>query len=152
MYDELWTGGKCMYKLEPVLADGGELIIYAPHITEVCVAHGKMLLEIGYHCRDYFLKQWDRFKHYPWGVLAHATHVYGLGTYENGVETPRARVTLATGLSPEICQRINLGYRDPKTIRTDDFANREREGVLLVPKAGEMLFQLKNPPKWAGGV
>ncbi|HXT41749.1 MAG TPA: lactate racemase domain-containing protein, partial [Candidatus Angelobacter sp.] len=42
MYDELWTGGKAMYKLEPVLADGGELIIYAPHISEVCVAHGRV--------------------------------------------------------------------------------------------------------------
>ncbi len=151
MYDELWTGGKAMYKLEPVLADGGELIIYAPHITEVCVAHGKTLHEIGYHCRDYFLKQWDKFKDYPWGVLAHSAHVHGLGTYENGVETPRARVILATGISPETCRKINLGYRDPKSIRIEDYANREDEGVLLVRKAGEMLFQLKNPPKWAGG-
>ena len=152
MYDELWTGGKCMYKLEPVLADGGELIIYAPHISEVCVSHGKTLLAVGYHCRDYFLKQWDRFKHYPWGVLAHSTHVYGLGTYENGVETPRARVTLATAIPEDVCRNINLGYRDPKSIRKEDFANREDEGVLLVPKAGEMLYHLKNPPPWAGGV
>ncbi len=152
MYDELWTGGKCMYKLEPVLADGGELIIYAPHISQICVSHGKALLEIGYHCRDYFLKQWDRFKDYPWGVLAHSTHVHGLGTYENGVETPRARVTLATAISEAICRKINLGYRDPKNIRPPDFADREQEGVLLVPKAGEMLYQLKNPPSWAGGV
>lgn len=151
MYDELWTGGKCMYKLEPVLADGGELIIYAPHITEVCVSHGPTILEVGYHCRDYFLKQWDRFKNYPWGVLAHSTHVYGLGTYENGVETPRARVVLATGIPEVICKRINLGYRDPKSINPADFANREAEGVLLVPKAGEMLYKLKNPPAWAQG-
>lgn len=151
MYDELWTGGKCMYKLEPVLADGGDLIIYAPHITEVCVAHGKTLLEVGYHCRDYFLKQWDKFKHYPWGVLAHSSHVYGLGTYENGVETPRARVILATGIPEEICHKINLGYRDPNTINIEDFANREDEGVLLVRKAGEMLYHLKQQPKWAGG-
>jgi nickel-dependent lactate racemase len=151
IYDELWTGGKAMYKLEPVLADGGELIIYAPHITEVCVAHGKTLLQVGYHCRDYFLKQWEQFKHHPWGVLAHSTHVYGLGTYENGVEQGRARVTLATGIPPQICQRINLGYRDPKSVRPEDYAQREQEGVLLVPKAGEMLYQLKNPPQWAGG-
>lgn len=151
MYDELWTGGKCMYKLEPVLADGGKLIIYAPHITEVCVSHGKVILEVGYHCRDYFLKQWDRFKGYPWGVLAHSTHVYGLGTFENGIETPRARVTLATGIPPATCKHINLAYRDPGTIRLEDYAHREAEGILLVPKAGEMLFQLKNPPKWAGG-
>jgi lactate racemase len=152
MYDELWTGGKCMYKLEPVLADGGELIIYAPHISELAAAHGKTILEVGYHCRDYFLKQWDRFEHYPWGVLAHSTHVHGLGTFEHGVETPRARVVLATAIPEEVCRKINLGYRDPRTIRPQDFADREEEGVLLVPKAGEMLFHLTQPPAWAGGV
>ncbi|MGZ8920916.1 MAG: lactate racemase domain-containing protein [Limisphaerales bacterium] len=151
MYDELWTGGKGMYKLEPVVADGGELIIYGPHITEVCVAHGKTLLEVGYHCRDYFLKQWDKFKHYPWGVLAHSSHVYGIGTYENGVEKPRVRVTLATGIPEEICRKINLGYRDPASINPEDFADREADGVLLVRKAGEMLYHLKKQPKWAGG-
>lgn len=149
MYDELWTGGKGMYKLEPVLADGGELILYGPHIQEVCVTHHATLMAVGYHCRDYFLKQWDQFKHHPWGVLAHAAHVHGLGTFENGVEKARARVTLATGISEEICRRLNLGYRDPSTIRKEDFMNREEAGVLYVPKAGEMLFQLRNPPAWA---
>jgi nickel-dependent lactate racemase len=151
MYDELWVAGKCMYKLEPVLADGGELIIYAPHLNEISVTHGKLIEEIGYHCRDYFLKQWDKFKNYPWGVLAHSTHVHGIGTYENGVEKSRARVTLATRLSPELCQRINFGYRNPGEIGIEDYANREDEGVLLVPKAGEMLFRLRESPAWAKG-
>ena len=149
MYDELWVGGKCMYKLEPVLADGGELIIYAPHLHEISITHGRLIEEIGYHCRDYFLKQWDRFKDYPWGVLAHSTHVYGIGTYENGIETPRAKVTLATGIPEEVCRRINFGYRDPATINPQDYADREDEGILLVPQAGEILYQLKNPPDWA---
>src|SRR5215469_2762016 len=104
MYDELWVAGKCMYKLEPVLADGGELIIYAPHLKEISVTHGKLIEEIGYHCRDYFLKQWDRFRHVPRGVLAHSTHVRGQGTYENGHERCRIAVTLATGLSKEDCE------------------------------------------------
>ena len=151
MYDEVWVAGKCMYKLEPVVADGGELIIYAPHVHEISVTHGKIIEEIGYHCRDYFLKQWDKFKHYPWGVLAHSTHVRGIGKFENGVEKCRVQVTLATGIPEATCRRINLGYRDPKTIRVEDFANREDEGILLVPKAGEMLYRLKNPPKWAAG-
>jgi len=151
MYDEVWVAGKCMYKLEPVVADGGELIIYAPHVHEISITHGKIIEEIGYHCRDYFLKQWDKFKHYPWGVLAHSTHVRGIGKFENGVEKCRVQVTLATGIPEATCRRINLGYRDPKTIRVEDFANREDEGVLLVPKAGEMLYRLKNPPKWAAG-
>ncbi|HRY47327.1 MAG TPA: lactate racemase domain-containing protein [Candidatus Paceibacterota bacterium] len=144
MYDELWTGGKCMYKLEPVLADRGELIIYAPHISEVSFSHGRLIEAVGYHCRDFFLKQWDQYRHHPWGVLAHCTHVYGQGTYDHGIETPRARVTLATRI-PEIqCRRINLGYRDPDSIRPEDYAGREQEGILCVPHAGEILFRLRD--------
>ena len=133
-----------MYKLEPVLAQGGELIIYAPHISEVSVTHAEVIEEIGYHCRDYFLKQWERFKKYPWGVLAHSSHVYGAGSFENGVETPRIRVTLATGISPEKCRKINLTYRDPESIDIESFDNREEEGILLVRKAGEHLYRLKE--------
>jgi nickel-dependent lactate racemase len=146
MYEDLWTAGKAMYKLEPVLADGGELIIYAPHVRDVSVTHGEAIMAIGYHCRDYFLKQWDAFQHFPWGVLAHSSHVHGLGIYENGVETPRARVTLATGISQETCRRINLGYRDPNTIRPDEYANRESDGVLMVPRAGEILYRVRENP------
>ena len=113
------------------------------------VTHGRIIREVGYHCRDYFLHQWDRFKDYPWGILAHSAHVHGLGTYENGIETPRARVTLATGIPSNICSDINLAYRDPATIRLQDFEDRESDGVLLVPKAGEILHQLREPPDWA---
>lgn len=153
MYDELWVGAKCMYKLEPVLADGGELIIYAPHIREISVTHGRLIEELGYHCRDYFLKQWDRFKNYPWGVVAHSTHVRGVGEYDaaTGIERCRARVTLATGIPEATCRKINMGYRDPATIQPESFAGKEDDGVLLVPKAGEMLYRLKNPPDWAKG-
>jgi lactate racemase len=153
MYDELWVGGKCMYKLEPIVADGGALIIYAPHIHEVSITHGKHIERIGYHCVQYFLKQWDRFQHEPWGILAHSTHVHGIGTYDerSGVETPRVRVTLATGIPPDVCRRINLGYRDWRTIRQEDFADREHEGVFLEPKAGERLYHLRQKPAWAGG-
>lgn len=139
-----------MYKLEPVLADDGELIIYAPHISHISETHGRIIEEIGYHCRDYFLKQWDTFKNYPWGVLAHSTHVRGIGRFENGVEKCRAKVTLATSIPESVCKKINLGYRDPSKIKIEDFVGRENEGFLVVPKAGEMLFRLKNPPDWAG--
>jgi len=144
MYDELWVGAKCMYKLEPVLAAGGELIIYAPHLSEVSVVHGRLIREVGYHCRDYFLRQWDQFKHLPWGTLAHSTHVFGQGTYENGREQARARVTLATGISEAECREINLGYRDWRALNLADFQGREAEGILYVPKAGETLYRLAS--------
>ncbi len=144
MYDELWVAGKCMYKLEPVVADGGELIIYAPHLNEISITHGKLIEQVGYHVRDYFTKQWDKFRDIPRGVLAHSTHVRGQGTFENGKEQGRVQVTLATGLPRELCEKINLGYRDPQTIDVESFANREDEGVLLVRKAGEMLYRLEG--------
>lgn len=148
MYDEVWVGAKCMYKLEPVVADGGELIIYAPHIHEISVTHGKLIEQLGYHTRDYFLGQWDKFKNFPWGVIAHSTHVRGIGTYENGVEKPRIQVTLATGIPESTCRKINLGYRDPRSIDVAHWQGREADGRLYVPKAGEMLYKLKNPPAW----
>jgi len=144
MYDDLWTAAKGMYKLEPAIADGGEVVIYAPHITEISYTHGKIIDQIGYHVRDYFLKQWERFKDYPWGVLAHSTHLRGIGTFENGVEKPRIQVTLATGIPEERCRRVNLGYLDPATIDTAEWEGREDEGILVVPKAGEMLYRVKT--------
>ena len=143
MYDEIWVGSKGMYKTEPVVADGGEVILYAPHIKEFSVVHGAVIRQIGYHVLDYFVKQWDQFKHLPLGAVAHSTHVKGLGTYENGIERPRIQVTLATGLPEDVCRAVNLGYRDPATINPADFANREDEGLLLVPHAGETLYRPK---------
>ena len=133
MYDEIWVGAKGMYKMEPVIADGGEIIIYAPHIRELSVVHGKVLREIGYHVRDYFVKQWDQFKHYPWGVLAHSTHLRGIGTYEDGVECPRIQVTLSTGISEQECRRINLGYRDPASIKMSDWTIEKRKVYWSFP-------------------
>jgi nickel-dependent lactate racemase len=146
MYDDLWTGAKGMYKMEPAVADGGEVVIYSTHIDEVSYTHGKIIDEIGYHCRDYFLKQWDRFKHYPGGVLAHSTHVKGLGEYdaEKGIETPRIQVTLATRIPQERCHRINLGYMDPAGVKLDEWQGREHEGILVVPRAGEVLYRVRQ--------
>jgi lactate racemase len=143
MYDDLWTGAKGAYKTEPAVADGGEVIIYAPHIHEVSYVHGHLIDEIGYHCRDYFLAQWDRFAHYPWGILAHSTHVKGLGTYDaaTAIEAPRIRVTLATGIPRERCERINLGYLNPATVDPKTWTGGgERE--LVVARAGEMLYRV----------
>ncbi|HEY5309503.1 MAG TPA: hypothetical protein VIK97_13410, partial [Casimicrobiaceae bacterium] len=112
----------------------------------VSFTHGHLIEEVGYHCRDYFLAQPERFAHYPGGVLAHSTHVKGQGRYDaaTGSEVPRVTVTLATGISEERCRRINLGYRDPASIDVAAWSGREQEGVMIVPRAGEMLYRLKR--------
>jgi lactate racemase len=144
MYDDIWTAGKVMYKLEPIVADGGTLIIYAPHISEVSYTHGKVLDGIGYHIRDYFLKQMDKFKGIPLSSMAHSTHVRGCGTFENGVEKPRVNVVLATGIPKERCDKINLGYMSCAEINVAAYENREPEGILVVPHAGEILHRLRK--------
>jgi lactate racemase len=150
MYQDLWTAGKGMYKVEPIVADGGEVIIFAPHITEVSHTHGKLIDQIGYHCRDYFVSQRERFERYPGSVLAHSTHVKGLGSYDplTGIETPRVTVTLATAIPRARCERVNLKYRDPAAIRLDEWEREQagRDGdVLVVHRAGEMLYRMATP-------
>jgi nickel-dependent lactate racemase len=146
LYDDLWTAAKGMYKMEPAIEDGGEVVIYSPRITEVSYTHGKLLDEIGYHCRDYFLKQWERFKNCPGTVLAHSSHVKGLGQYDpvTGIESPRIRVTLATGIPEERCRRINLGYMNPAAVNLKEWRGHEHEGIAVIPRAGETLFRLKQ--------
>jgi nickel-dependent lactate racemase len=144
MYDDMWTAGKVMYKLESIIVDGGTLIIYAPHITEISCTHGKLIDKIGYHTRDYFLEQIDKFAGIPRAVMAHSTHVKGIGTYIDGVEKPRINVVLATKISKERCEKVNLGYMNPDKINTADYENKEDEGILVVHHAGEILHRLTS--------
>jgi nickel-dependent lactate racemase len=144
MYDEIWTAGKVMYKLEQVVAPGGELIIYAPHIREISSTWGEQIEKVGYHVRDYFLAHPEVMCSVPRGVLAHSTHVCGTGSYECGVETPDVRVVLASAIPEETCRRIGLGYLDPASIRLADYMDKEDEGILYVDHAGETLYRLED--------
>lgn len=144
MYDELWVASKAMYKLDPAVADGGEIIIYAPHLATVSHVHGAHIFEVGYHVRDYILHHWERLKHIPLGVLAHSTHVKGDGFMQHGVEQPRLKVALATQISAADCARLNLGYYNYQQIDPTAWQGRESEGVLYVPKAGERLYRLRE--------
>jgi len=140
-YADLWTGAKGFYKVEPVVADGGEVILYAPHITQIAATHPG-LDTIGYHCRDWFLAHWDEVKDLPRGELAHSTHLFGAGTYDpvEG-ERQRVRVTLATGIPEAVARAANLGHLDPATF---DLAALEADpGTLVVHDAGETLYRLR---------
>jgi len=141
-YDDMWTGAKGFYKVEPVVADGGQVIIYAPHITEFSLTH-PAIAEIGYHCRDYYVKQWDQFKSYHWGDLAHSTHLRGAGTWDEvHGENDRVTVTLATGIPEAQVRAANLDYLDPAAVAEAAWATDS--GTLVVPDAGEDLFRLRG--------
>lgn len=140
MYDELWTAAKAMYKLEPALADGAELIVYAPHLDVVSRAHGEYIYGVGYHVLPYFLGAWRRFSEVPLAVLAHSTHVKGAGRMEQGIEKPRINVKLASKITAEDCERLNLGYVDPMSLDPDHLES----GTVLIQKAGERLYRIRG--------
>ena len=144
IYEEIWVGGKAMYKLEPIVADGGELIIYGPQIREISFVHGELIKQIGYHCIEYFVRQWDRFSEYPKLIMAHSSNVRGVGRFENRVEKPRVSVTLATSIPESVCRSVNLGYRDPRSIDLGDWRKRQNGDLLVVDNAGQVLYRLKN--------
>lgn len=142
-YEDIWTAAKGFYKLEPIVADGGLLVIYAPHITEISVMHPG-LLSIGYHTIDYFVKQWDTYKDHPWGELAHSTHLRGPGSYdaETGVEHDRVRVALATGIPREVVESVALEYIDPASLDLAELA--KDPNTFVEPHAGEVLYRLES--------
>jgi nickel-dependent lactate racemase len=142
MYHDMWTAAKGFYKVEPIVADGGQVVLYAPHVREIAATHPE-IDQIGYHCRDYFVKQWDRFRVVPWGVLAHSTHLRGAGTYDEvtGEERLRVTVTLATGIPEERVRAVNLDYLDPAEVDVEAWS--ADPDTFVVPRAGEDLFRLR---------
>ncbi len=140
-YEDMWTAAKGFYKVEPVVADGGEVIIYAPHISQVARMHPE-INKIGYHCRDYFVKQWDKFRDLHWSVLAHSTHLRGAGSWDEATgERGRVTVTLATGIPEDVVRSVNLNYADPAQLDIADF--EADPDTLVVREAGEVLFRLR---------
>ena len=140
-YADLWTGAKGFYKVEPVVADGGEVVLYAPHISQIAAMHPDQE-GLGYHCRDDFVANWERYRDHPRGELAHSTHLFGAGTYDavHG-ERQRVRVTLATGIPEDVVARANLAYLDPASV---DLARwRADPAALVVEDAGEVLYRLR---------
>lgn len=53
-----------------------------------------------------------------------------------------------TGIPEARCRKVNLGYRDPASLNVADWQGKEAVGRLYVPRAGERLYKLKEPPAW----
>lgn len=135
-YQDLWTAGKLAYKTQEVVAEGGEIVMYAPHLEKITPLHLDVET-IGYHCLPFFLKQWDKYKDYERSSLAHSTHVAGPGRFQEGIETLAARRILVSKISPERCRQVNLEYLSPDEVEKK---YRNDPDTLWVEKAGEQLM------------
>jgi hypothetical protein len=139
-YEDMWTGREGVLQGRAVVADGGQVVLYAPHIPEVSAMHPQ-IAEIGYHCRDYFVKQWDRFKDHHWGDLAHSTHLRGAGTYDAVTASACASRSPWPPASPRTVRAINLDYLDPAEV--DPATWVADAGHAGRARAGEVLYRLR---------
>jgi nickel-dependent lactate racemase len=141
-YDELWVGGKASYKLGAIIEEGGELIIYAPHLTKLSETHGALIEKYGYapleSVRDMLGVSAELRENLC--IAAHLAHVAYAGRLdEHGKVVPRYRITMATGLDEETCRRVNLGYIDYRT-----FTYEADSDTLSVENAGRDLYAVAS--------
>jgi hypothetical protein len=140
-YDELWVGGKASYKLGAIIEDGGELIIYAPHMRCLSDTHGPLIEKYGYgvieRMQELVAESGELEENLC--VAAHLAHVsYAGRRSENGELVPRFHIILASQIDAETCRRVNLGYLDPVSFRLEDYRNDL--DTLIVERAGRDLY------------
>lgn len=146
-YDEIWLAGKGSYKLQKqgVIAKGGEIIIYAPHIN--CFHSNNRInneiISLGYHCRDKVFNLLKSENKMSRNVAAHVINVAGPGVFnkKSNKEKLQFKITLATGMPKEVCESVGLKYCDPKTIKKKDYVGL---GKLWIDEGGKYLYDLKK--------
>ena len=140
-YDELWVGGKASYKLGGIIQEGGELIIYAPHLRSISETHGRLIEKYGYAPLDRVREMVALSSELQsnLAVAAHLAHVSYAGKRDpEGRVVPRYRITMASALDEETCRRVHLGFLDYRNFRREDYENDP--DTLIVERAGRDLF------------
>ena len=142
-YTELWTGGKASYKLGGIIEDGGELVIYAPHLSEISKTHGAAIEKYGYAPIDRVKEIANGSKELQQNlcVAAHLAHVSYCGSTSDQ-RKPKYQITMASGLAPELCERVNLGFADYNKVDLAAFI--KDANTLVVENAGRDLYLLNG--------
>jgi|SRR5579872_4102658 len=143
-YDDLWVGGKASYRLGPVIAEGGSLIIYAPQLTTISKVHGELIMRYGYapleKIRELVAQSEELQQNLC--VAAHLAHVsFASRWLRDGNIAPRYSITLASGVDSETCAKVKLAYMNPDTFRLSDYDSDPN--TLVVPQAGRDLYLVK---------
>src|SRR6266496_2726217 len=140
-YDELWVGGKASYKLGAIIEEGGELIIYAPHLRSISETHGLLIEKYGYAPLDRVREMVALSAELQnnLAVAAHLAHVSYAGKRDTqGRVVPRYRITMASALDEETCRRVHLGFMDYRKFRREHY--EKDPDTLVVERAGRDLY------------
>ncbi|MGH7745573.1 MAG: hypothetical protein ACREQ5_12395, partial [Candidatus Dormibacteria bacterium] len=140
-YDDLWVGGKASYRLGPVIEEGGELIIYAPHLRCLSETHGHLIKRYGYAPLEQIKELVSQSSELQGNlcVAAHLAHVSFAGRrLDSGKVAPRYAITLASAIAEAECRQVNLGYMNPKDFRRANYEGNQ--DTLIVEQAGRDLY------------
>ncbi len=150
LYPELWTGAKGVFRGDDTVADGGELVLYAPAVREISANHGRAISQVGLHGWPYLLAHPEAWQ--PHGVsplaLTLGVLIKGDAPLVNGRETPRIDVRLATAIPPDECRALNVGYENPDAVAREieesppDTIHDDR---LVMHNAGSILWRYRSP-------
>ncbi len=146
-YDELWVGGKASYKLGGIIEDGGELVIYAPHLKGISTTHGRLIEKYGYAPLEQVREMVEGSDELRANlcVAAHLAHVsYGSRIGTDGKIAPRYLITLASGIPEEVCRRVKLGFATCASIDVE--RARQDAETLVVEHAGRDLYLTDRDP------
>lgn len=138
-YDEMWTGGKASYRLGAIVEEGGELIIYAPHLRCFSGTHGALIERYGYAPLERVRRMVAESSELKNNlcVAAHLAHVAYAARRDAPTES-RYKITLASQISEADCRRVGFDFIDYKTFSSVDYENDD--DALIVENAGRDLY------------
>jgi nickel-dependent lactate racemase len=149
MYPELWTGAKGVFRGDDAVADGGELVLYAPGVREISATHGRAIRQVGLHGWPYLLAHPQAWQ--PHGVsplaLTLGVLIKGDAPLVDGRERPRIDVRLATAIPPDECRALDVGYEDPDQVaREIDAAPADviDDDRFVMHNAGSVLWRCRS--------
>ena len=142
--EDMWVGGKASYRLGPVIEEGGELIIYAPHMKSVSDVHGKLIRKYGYmpleSVRDLVSTSAELQQNLC--VAAHLAHVsFASRRNQEGKVVPRYSITLSSQIPESVCREIHFGYLDPASFDRHNYDGHA--DTFVVENAGRDLYLVK---------
>jgi nickel-dependent lactate racemase len=139
-YDELWTGAKASYKLGGIIEEGGELIIYAPHLRCASDTHGVTIEKFGYapieKVKEMVAASGELQANLC--VAAHLSHFAFAGSVASGGKLPRYNISLASQIDQETCRKLNLNYLDYREFDLGEYSSDP--DILIVERAGLELY------------
>ncbi len=136
---DLWTAAAFIPLLESLVADGGTLMLVAPHISQLSISHRALFdaISLPGHPQPGFIAGTPQL---TWQALVRHFLRQRLGIVEragNLQESPRYRLVLATGLPAKVLQKLEVSGENPDDVLAAIASDAQTSPSQIVVQAGE---------------